>query len=81
MVIAGRGAVPRTAVDALVGLRFECRTWGSARTGGVRPTLKLLGRHVPVLGDLAVVDAEHIEPGGSVLFALVLWVRHLAHER
>ncbi len=34
-----------------------------------------------MLGDFAVVDAEHVEPGCGVFLSLVHGIVHFAHER
>jgi hypothetical protein len=38
------------------------------------------GGWIPVLGDLAVDDAEHVKPGGRVSLRRILGIRILARE-
>src|SRR5438876_6006568 len=44
------------------------------------PVSLLLRRRVPVLGDLSVLDAEHVEPCRRVLLRRVLRVARFANE-
>src|SRR4051812_44013521 len=61
-------------------LRTSSQSHRSAMLPLVAPRASAPDRRVPVLRDLAVLDAEHVEPGGRVLLCSVLRIGVLAGE-